>query len=123
MPDVGPVVAAAIREFFDEERNQTVISSLRANGVAWPELRSERSVHQSFAGKTFVLTGTLPSMSRADATAAIRNAGGKVTSSVTKKTDFLLAGDESGSKMDVARKLGVRVISEAELERMLDAAP
>ena len=123
VPDVGPIVATTIREFFDEERNQNVIASLRANGVAWPEIRSDRSVHQPFAGKTFVLTGALPSMSRTDATAAIRNAGGKVTSSVTKKTNFLLAGDGSGSKMDTARELGVRVISETELVQMLDAAP
>ena len=119
VPDVGPIVAAAIREFFDEERNRIVIASLRANGVAWPEIKSDLPLHQPLAGKTFVLTGTLLSMSRDEASAAIRRAGGKITSSVTVKTDYLVLGDEPGSKAEKAKALEVETINQAELLQLL----
>ena len=122
VPDVGPVVAAAVREFFDEERNRAVVDSIRNHGVAWQKVDSRRPAHQPLAGKTFVLTGTLPTLTRSDAAAVIRNAGGKVTGSVTKKTDFLLAGENPGSKLDTARDLGVEIISEARLADLLGAA-
>jgi len=115
VPDVGPVVAAAIREFFDEPRNREVVTSLIAAGVTWPAVEVTRSANQPLAGKTFVLTGTLPTLSRADAEAMIRNAGGKVAGSVTKKTDYVLAGESAGSKLAKAIELKVTVLSEADL--------
>jgi len=117
--DVGPVVAAGVREFFDESRNRDVIEGLIAHGVRWPRIVAVRSKDQPLAGKTFVLTGTLPTLGRADAEAIIRNAGGKVTSSVTRKTGFVIAGENPGSKVTKARELGVTTISENELLRML----
>ncbi|HXQ31326.1 MAG TPA: NAD-dependent DNA ligase LigA [Steroidobacteraceae bacterium] len=117
--DVGPVVAAGVREFFDEPRNRDVIGALIAHGVHWPRTASVKSTRQPLAGKTFVLTGTLPTLSRADAEAIIRNGGGRVTGSVTRRTDFVLAGETPGSKFVKAQALGVVIISENELLRLL----
>jgi len=119
VPDVGPIVAAAVREFFDEERNRGVVNLLRARGVTWPRVGSDRSLRDAVADKTFVLTGTMPSMTRDDATSAIRRAGGKVTGSVTKKTDYVVAGEAAGSKLVRAEQLGVTVLSERELRDLL----
>ncbi len=105
VPDVGPVVAEGVREFFDEGRNRRVLEKLVAHGVRWPDVSKGRSEYQPLAGKTFVLTGTLPTLSRGDAEAMIRNAGGKVTSSVTKKTDYVLAGDESQDRSSTKRRI------------------
>jgi DNA ligase (NAD+) len=118
--DVGPVVAASIAHFFAEPHNREVIAQLRAAGVTWPEgkPRVQRAAGP-FAGKTVVLTGTLPTLSRDDARALIEAAGGKVSGSVSKRTDFVLAGAEAGSKLDRARELEVRVIDEAEFNRLL----
>ena len=121
VPDVGPIVAAAVREFFDEERNLAVVNRIRQDGVFWHRADSRRPSHQPLAGKTFVITGSLPTLTRSDAAASIRNAGGKVTSSVTKKTKFLLAGENPGSKLEAARELGVEIISEARLVELLGA--
>ena len=121
IPDVGPIVAAAVREFFDEERNLAVLDRIRQHGVVWNRVETRGPAHQTLAGKTFVLTGSLPTLTRSDAASAIRNAGGKVTSSVTKKTNFLLAGENPGSKLEVARELGVEIISEARLVELLGA--
>jgi DNA ligase (NAD+) len=118
--DVGPVVATGVREFFDEPRNRDVIRALIAHGVHWPRAASVRSNRQPLAGKTFVLTGTLPTLSRAEAEALIRTAGGKVTGSVTRKTDFVLAGESPGSKFIKAQALGLAVISENDFLRLLD---
>jgi len=123
VPDVGPVVAAAIREFFDEARNRRVIAKLVEHGVHWPATVAIRTEHQRLAGKTFVLTGTLPTLSRADAEAMIRKAGGRITSSVTKKTNFVVAGDNAGSKLSKAIELAVSVISEEELRSLIAAGP
>jgi DNA ligase (NAD+) len=120
VPDVGPVVAEGVREFFDEGRNRRVIDKLLAHHVRWPPVATGRSERQPLAGKTFVLTGTLPSLSRADAEGLIRRAGGKVTSSVTKKTDYVLAGESPGSKLEKATTLGVSVIDEAGLRKLLE---
>ena len=121
VPDVGPVVAAAVREFFDEPRNRAVISALASRGVSWPALTLDRAAVPGVDGKTFVLTGTLTSWSREDAADAIRRAGGKVSSSITKKTSFLVVGDAPGSKVAKAAELGVPVIGENELKTMLGA--
>jgi DNA ligase (NAD+) len=117
--DVGPVVAASVAAFFAEAHNREVIERLRAAGVHWPDQASTRDGPKPLAGKTLVLTGTLPTLKRDDAKAQIEAAGGKVAGSVSKKTDFVVAGEEAGSKLEKAQELGVPVIDEAELLRML----
>ena len=120
-PDIGPVVAAAIRAFFQEPHNQQVIARLRAAGVRWPETEVKQAVEQPLAGKTIVLTGTLESLTRDEASDRLRALGAKVSGSVSKKTDYVVAGREAGSKLDKARELGVTVLDEAELLALLEA--
>ena len=120
--DVGPVVAQSIRKFFDESHNCEVIEQLRAGGVTWEEFEpAAKTVGATgiFAGKTVVLTGTLTSMSRDEAKEKLEAAGARVASSVSKKTDFVVAGLEAGSKLDKAKELGVAVLDEAQLVLML----
>ncbi len=114
--DVGPVVAQSIRQFFDQPHNREVVEQLRACGVHWPETAGNAAVDAKgpFAGKTVVLTGTLSSMSRDDAKDRLEALGAKVSASVSKKTDFVVAGAESGSKLDKAQALGVAVLTEVE---------
>jgi DNA ligase (NAD+) len=120
--DVGPVVAQSIQTFFAQPHNREVVEQLRAVGITWPEhLGQSDPAPKPLAGQTFVLTGTLPSLAREDAKAMIEAAGGKVAGSVSKKTDFVVAGAEAGSKLDKARELGVAVIDEAALRAMLQA--
>lgn len=119
VPDIGPVVAAAIRAFFQEPHNQQVIARLRAAGVRWPETEVERTVDRPLAGKTFVLTGTLESLTRDQASDRLRALGAKVSGSVSQKTDYVVAGREAGSKLDRARELGVSVLDEAGLQALL----
>jgi DNA ligase (NAD+) len=118
--DVGTVVAHSIRTFFDEPHNREVVAQLIACGISWPETQSTDSRPKPLAGKTFVITGTLPTLGRDAAKDQIEAAGGKVSGSVSKKTDYLLAGSEAGSKLDKARELGVAVIDEAALLAMLE---
>ena len=118
VPDVGPVVAASIRGFLDDSRQASVVDQLIALGLVWEVQTVSRSDDLPFAGKTFVCTGTLPTLGRADAEALIRKFGGKVTGSVSKKTDYILAGADAGSKLAKAVELGVAVIGEEELKRM-----
>ncbi len=120
--DVGPVVAQSIHTFFAQPHNREVVEQLRAAGICWPEHdgSADRSP-KPLAGQTVVLTGTLPSLAREEAKALIEAAGGKVAGSVSKKTHFLVAGEEAGSKLDKARELGVAVIDEATLLAMLPA--
>lgn len=114
--DVGPVVAARIQTFFTEKQNRDEIERLRKHGVNWPEVDPVRAPSDGvFAGKTFVITGTLPSMTRDEAKELIQSLGGKVTGSVSSKTDYLLAGDKAGSKLAKAEKLEIPVLSEADL--------
>ncbi|WP_428425602.1 NAD-dependent DNA ligase LigA [Methylibium sp.] len=118
--DVGPVVAQSIRTFFDQPHNREVVEQLRAAGIAWDEHDGEADRSpKPLAGKTFVLTGTLPSLSRDAAKELIEAAGGKVAGSVSKKTDYVVAGEEAGSKLEKARSLGVAVIDEAALRALL----
>ena len=118
VPDVGPVVARSVRQFLDEEHNRAVIEALVRAGVSWP--KSEPAPRrQAGATKTFVLTGTLSGMSRDEARAAIEARGHKVAGSVSKKTDYVVAGEDAGSKLDKARALGVRVLEEKEFLAML----
>ncbi len=120
VPDVGPVVAASIVRFFAEPHNREVVEQLRAAGVHWPEGKRRHRAVGALAGKTVVLTGTLPHWTRDEARERIEAAGGKVSGSVSKKTDYVVAGDEAGSKLDKARELGVPVIDEAQLKSMLE---
>ena len=120
--DVGPIVAESIHTFFAQPHNREVIEQLRAAGITWPEHDGTADrTPKPLAGRTFVLTGTLPTLAREDAKAAIEAAGGKVTGSVSKKTDFVVAGEEAGSKLDKARELGIEVIDEAALTALLKA--
>jgi DNA ligase (NAD+) len=119
--DVGPVVAQSIRTFFDQPHNREVVEQLRAAGVQWPEGEGAQNTPQPLLGKTFVLTGTFPTLKREDAKALLEAAGAKVAGSVSKKTDYLVAGAEAGSKLDKAQDLGVAVIDEAAMLALLDA--
>ena len=117
--DIGPVVAQSIRTFFDQPHNREVVEQLRACGVTWEEGEPAAIEVLPLAGKTFVITGTLPSLSRDEAKDLLEAAGAKVAGSVSKKTDYVLAGEEAGSKLDKARELGVAVIDEAQMREML----
>jgi DNA ligase (NAD+) len=119
--DVGPVVAQSIRSFFDQPHHREVVEQLRAAGVHWPEHDGAVSddTPKPLAGKTLVLTGTLPTLGRDAAKALIEAAGGKVSGSVSKKTHYVVAGSEAGSKLDKARELGLTVLDEAGLQALL----
>jgi len=119
VPDVGPVVAMSIRRFFAERHNREVVHALRRAGVRWEEGRRREASLGRAAGKTFVLTGTLPGMTRDEATELIVSRGGKVTGSVSKKTDYVVAGAEAGAKLATAETLGIPVLDEAGLLQLL----
>ncbi len=122
-PDVGPVVAESVARFFAEPHNREVIAQLRAAGVRWTEGEPARAATGgAFAGKIVVLTGTLSAMTRDEARERIEAAGGKVTGSVSKKTDYVVAGQEAGSKLEKARELGVAVVDEDGLRGLLGMA-
>jgi DNA ligase (NAD+) len=118
--DVGPIVAKSLRTFFDQAHNREVVEQLRACGVTWEEGEPAAVGPKPLLGKTFVITGTLPNLSRDQAKDLIEAAGGKVAGSVSKKTHYLLAGAEAGSKLDKARELGVAVLDEDALKELLD---
>lgn len=118
--DVGPVVAASIAAFLAETHNREIVERLRAVGVSWPDAEPIAGGPRLFSGKTLVLTGILPTLKRDDAKAMIEAAGGKVAGSVSKKTDYVVAGEEAGSKLEKALELGVPVIDEAELLKLLE---
>jgi DNA ligase (NAD+) len=124
-PDVGPVVAESIAGFFRERHNREGVEQLRAAGVKWTEGEGARAAATEgpFAGKIVVLTGTLAGLSRDEAKERIEAAGGKVTGSVSKKTDFVVAGAEAGSKLERAQELGVAVLDEESFLKMLDPHP
>ncbi len=117
--DVGPVVVQCLRQFLSESHNVEVIEQLRAAGVTWGEGEPQVTTAGRLAGKIFVLTGTLPTLSREEAKALIEGVGGKVSGSVSKKTDYVVAGEEAGSKLEKAQALGVTVIDEAQLRALL----
>ena len=117
--DVGPSVSASIREFFDEPSNVELVKRLEKYGLTFKGVKKVRGT--ALTGKTFVLTGTLPNYSRDAAKKMIEDAGGKVSGSVSKKTDYVVAGDDAGSKLDKARELGVKVIDEAEMVELASA--
>ena len=120
--DVGPIVAESVRAFFDQPHNVEVIEQLRACGIGWSESAPTALQAKTLSGKTIVVTGTLPSMGRDEVKDRIEAAGGKVAGSVSKKTDFVVAGAQAGSKLDKALALGVPVIDEQGLKEMLDGS-
>ena len=117
--DVGPVVAHSLRTFFDQPHNREVVAQLRACGLTWDEGEPVERAPKPLAGQTFVITGTLPTLGRDEAKDRLEAAGAKVAGSVSKKTTYLLAGAEAGSKLDKARELGVAVIDEQQLFDLL----
>ncbi len=118
--DIGETVAASIKAFFADEHSMTLVNRLLANGVHWQEGEGKKQV-QVLAGKRFVLTGTLPSLTRDEASELILSLGGKVSSAVSKKTDYVLAGSEAGSKLEKAQSLGIAILSEEDFLTMLKA--
>jgi DNA ligase (NAD+) len=119
--DIGEIIARSLRDWHAQERNQKLIERLRAAGLNFKsEIFNPAKASGIFAGKTFVLTGTLPNLKREEAAAKIESLGGKVSGSVSKKTDFVLAGEDAGSKLDKAQKLGVKIIDEKEFLAMVN---
>ncbi len=119
VPGIGPEVAAAVRAFFTNQENRDLIAELRALGVQPQETAAPLPQDSPFAGKTVVLTGTLQSMSRNEASEKLRALGAHVASSVSKKTDLLIAGAEAGSKLDKARELNIKIIGEDDFLKLL----
>jgi DNA ligase (NAD+) len=115
--DIGPKVAATVREFFSNDRNLALVEKLRGFGLTFTAERKVRGT--ALEGMTFVLTGTLPTLTRDEAKERIEAAGGKVSGSVSKKTSYVVAGEEAGSKLEKAQQLGVAVLDEAALLAML----
>ncbi|MFA5913919.1 MAG: helix-hairpin-helix domain-containing protein, partial [Burkholderiales bacterium] len=120
VPDIGPVVALSIAQFFSEAHNREVIEQMRACGVHWQEHAPALAASAAkLTGKVFVLTGTLPGLSREQAKELIEAQGGKVSGSVSKKTDYVVAGAEAGSKLAKAEQLGIAVLDEAGLQQLI----
>jgi len=118
VPDVGPVVAQSVAAFFRQGHNREVIERLRAAGVRWPEATPQRG-ERPLAGKIFVLTGALESLTREEATERLQALGARVTGSVSRKTDYVVVGADPGSKAEKAARLGVETLDEAGLKRLL----
>jgi DNA ligase (NAD+) len=119
VPDVGPITAAHVHAFLRESRNARVIDALIGLGVRWPEIPAARPGRHELGGKTFVLTGKLASLSRDEAGDLIREMGGSVSGSVSKKTDFVVVGEDAGSKLKKATELGVRLLDEDEFLKLI----
>ncbi|MBK6366926.1 MAG: NAD-dependent DNA ligase LigA [Polaromonas sp.] len=120
--DVGPVVAQSLRTFFDQAHNREVVEQLRACGISWEEGEPVETANLPLAGLTFVITGTLPNLGREDLKARLEAAGAKVAGSVSKKTHYVVAGAEAGSKLDKAQELGVPVLDEVGVLALLNTS-
>jgi DNA ligase (NAD+) len=122
---VGPIIARKLVDFFADERHRQEIARLRSLGVEWPVTAPREVTTQEgpLTKKTFVLTGTLPTLSRAEAKERIEAAGGKVTGTVSKKTSYVVAGEAAGSKLTKAQELEVEILDEAGLVKLLEAGP
>ena len=118
--EIGPIVANSIREFFEQEQTKDLLKRLKTAGVNMERQKSDDE-DDRFAGKTFVLTGTLEKYSREEASNIIEKFGGKTSSSVSKKTSYLLAGEDAGSKLVKAQNLGIQIITEEEFDEMSKA--
>jgi DNA ligase (NAD+) len=124
VPDVGPIVASSVRAFFEQPHHREIVEQLRAAGLHWPAIEGTASdAYRPLLGKTLVITGTLPTLGREEAKELIEAAGGKVSGSVSKKTTWLVAGEEAGSKLDKARELGIAILDEDGLQALLAAPP
>jgi DNA ligase (NAD+) len=121
VPEVGPVVAASVRSFAEEPHNRALVAKLAAAGVNMASQQPEIAEVEAgpLAGKTFVLTGTMASMTREEAAAAVERLGGKVSGSVSRKTSYLVVGEDAGSKLEKARSLGVATLSEEEFKALI----
>jgi DNA ligase (NAD+) len=119
--EVGPVVARSVLDFFASAAGKKILHRLKKLGIQpkSEKVSAKKAGELPLAGKTFVLTGTLPSMTREEATETIEGLGGRVSGSVSRKTDYVLAGVEPGSKLDKAKQLGIRILDEAEFRKML----
>lgn len=122
VPGVGPAIAEAVTSFFHDASNRRLVERLIAAGLNTAEPEAAQA-GGALAGKTLVITGTLPTLSRAEATALIERAGGRVAAAVSRKTDYVVAGDEAGSKLEKARELGIEVLDEVELLRRIGGGP
>ncbi|HLF22602.1 MAG TPA: helix-hairpin-helix domain-containing protein, partial [Burkholderiales bacterium] len=120
VPNIGASMAEDIHAFFHEKHNRDVIERLRARGVQWPTQARKTKAESPLAGKTFVLTGTLTSLTRDEAKERLQALGAKVAGSVSKKTDFVVVGEQAGSKADKARELGIATLDEAGLLKLLE---
>jgi len=119
VPNVGPIVAENIITFFKQSHNLEVVNELTAAGISWPKLKKKSSDEQPLAGKTFVVTGTLATMGRNEAKAALQELGAKVSGSVSKKTDYVVVGENPGSKATKAEELGITILDESALTKLL----
>jgi DNA ligase (NAD+) len=121
IPEIGPVLAASVRAFADEEHNRALVAKLAAAGVNMTSQQPppEATAEGALTGKTFVLTGTLPTMTREEATAEIGRLGGKVSSSVSRKTSYVVVGEDAGSKLEKAQGLGVPTLTEEEFRALI----
>jgi DNA ligase (NAD+) len=122
LPGVGETIAESVVRFFADARNAAEVKRLRELGVRWEKRRPQAAAAGPLAGKSFVLTGTLSGMSRAEAKRRIQEAGGRVSSAVSKKTDYLVAGSDPGSKLEQARALEIEILDESALEKLLSGA-
>jgi DNA ligase (NAD+) len=120
-PDVGPVVAAHVHAFFRQPHNLEVINKLIQAGLHWPDVEVTAAAEQPLAGQTVVLTGTMQTLSRDQAKERLQALGAKVAGSVSKKTSFVVAGAEAGSKLSKAEELGIEVVDEAALLALLQS--
>jgi len=123
VPDIGPITAAHVHAFLNEARNAKVIDELIKLGVHWPDIKATRTGTRQLEGKTFVLTGKLTSMSRDEAGDLVREMGGTVSGSVSKKTDYVVVGEDAGSKLKKATELGVQTLDENEFLRIVGRKP
>lgn len=117
--DIGPIVANSIHQFFSEEQTIDLINKLKAAGVNMNTLEEDKKIDNRFEGKTFVLTGSLEEFTRTEASKKIEQLGGKTSGTVSKNTDYVLAGEDAGSKLTKAQKLGITIISEEEFKKMI----
>ncbi len=119
VPDVGPVTAAQVQAFFAAPANRSVVERLLAAGISWPETARREPASRPLLGLTVVLTGTLQSMTREEAAEALQNLGAKVSSAVSKRTSYVVAGADAGSKLARAQELGIHVLDEKGLSSLL----
>ena len=120
--DVGPIVASSVMKFFSQKHNMEIVKKLQKVGVYWDDIKVSDQIDLPFSGKTFVVTGTLSDMTRDEAKALIQSRGGKATGSVSKKTDYVVLGENPGSKADKAEQLGVTILDENKFKKLIESS-